>query len=336
MKPFIQVKNLKKYFPVQKSFIQKLLTRKPNYIHAVDDVSFNINRKEIFGLVGESGSGKTTTGKLLLRLIEPTSGEVLINDVNIFSLKKEELRRFRRHIQIIFQDVKESLNPRIKIGDILLHSLKIHNIGRDEKDRKNLVLEALENVGLSPPQSFYDKYPHQISGGQRQRVAIARAMILRPDFLVADEPIANIDVSLRAQILDLLLRLRENHNMTILYITHDLATSKYICDTIAVMYLGKIVEWAARDEIYTNPLHPYTVALLSSVPIPDPRFRSKHIILRGEIPSSINPPSGCRLHPRCSIATEKCSQEEPILSYIKNNHYVACHYFGKISLIKRS
>jgi len=331
MKTGIKVENLKKYFPVQKSFLENLLSRKTEYVKAVDGISFDIKPKEILGLVGESGSGKTTTGRLIIRLMEPTDGKVLFNGTNIFELNSEELRRFRRRMQIVFQDATASLNPRMRVGDAIKHPLEIHEIGENDEERKKLVFEALEKVGLSPSEAFYSKYPHQLSGGQRQRVCFARAMVLNPDFIVADEPIAMIDVSLRAQIMDLMIKLKEQNNVTFLYITHDLATAKYICNRIAIMYLGKIVEIGEKNEFYNNPQHPYTIALLSSVPIPNPKYRSKRIIPKGEIPSPINPPSGCRFHPRCPIATKKCSKEEPKLKRVNSDHYVACHHAGKLT-----
>ena len=329
MTAFIEVKNLKKYFPVQKGFLETILARKIESVRAVDDISFEVERGEIFGLAGESGSGKTTTGRLILRLIEPTEGKVLFDKVNIFSLKKEELRNFRRHMQIIFQDPTASLNPRMKVGDAVGHPLKIHGIASTE-ERKKKVLEVLERVGLSPAEGFYEKYPHQLSGGQRQRVVIGRALILNPEFIVADEPVAMIDVSLRAQIMDLMISLRDEFNLTFLYITHDLATAKYICNKIAIMYLGKIVEMGFKDNIFDTPMHPYTISLLSAIPVPNPRLKPQRIIPKGEIPSPINPPSGCRFHPRCFVATEECSKEEPKLRCISPNHYVACHYPGEI------
>ena len=332
MKTGIKVENLKKYFPIQKSFLENLLSRKIEYVKAVDGISFDIKPKEIFGLVGESGSGKTTTGRLVIRLIEPTDGKVFFDGTNIFELDSEELRRFRRKMQIVFQDATASLNPRMRIGDAIKHPLEIHKIGENDEERKELVFEALEKVGLSPPEVFYSKYPHQLSGGQRQRACFARAMVLNPDFIVADEPIAMIDVSLRAQIMDLMIKLKEQNNVTFLYITHDLATAKYICNRIAIMYLGKIVEIGEKNEFYNNPQHPYTVALLSSVPVPNPKYRPKRIIPKGEIPSPINPPPGCRFHPRCPIATKKCSKEEPKLRKVNANHYVACHHAGEITL----
>ena len=325
MTKFIEVKNLKKYFPVQKGLLETLLARKMEYVRAVDDISFSIKRGEIFGLVGESGSGKTTTGRVLLRLIEPTDGQVLLNGVNIFTLDKEQLRNFRRRMQIVFQDPTASLNPRMKASDAIGHALEIHKIASAE-ERKKMIFDILEKVGLSPATSFYEKYPHQLSGGQRQRVAIGRAMVLHPEFIVADEPVAMIDVSLRAQIMDLMISLKKDFNLTFLYITHDLATAKYICNNVAIMYLGKIAEMGRKNEIFNNPKHPYTKALLSAVPVPDPKRKPKRIIPKGEIPSPINPPSGCHFHPRCPIATEKCSKEEPELVLKGRTHYVACHY----------
>jgi len=332
MASFIEVKNLKKYFPVQKGFLETILARKIEYVRAVDGINFDIERGAMFGLVGESGSGKTTTGRLLLRLVEPTEGEVLFNKVNIFTLNKEEMRTFRRRMQIIFQDPSASLNPRMRIGHVIGHALEIHNIGSVE-ERKKAVLNVLERVGLSPPQAFYEKYPHQLSGGQRQRVVIGRAIILRPEFVVADEPVAMIDVSLRAQIMDLMMELKREFNLTFLYITHDLATAKYMCNEIAIMYLGKIVEMGSKNEIFNNPMHPYTTALLSAVPVPNPKLKPQRIIPKGEIPSPINPPSGCRFHPRCPIATGECPRKEPELTPIRHNHQVACYHPGEI--IKR-
>lgn len=324
VKNLVEVRNLKKYFPVQKGFIETLLARKIDYIKAVDDISFNIRKGEVFGLAGESGSGKTTTGRLILRLTEPTEGKIFFNNTDISSLSPTEMRDFRKRMQIIFQDPYASLNPRMKIGDSIGHSLLIHKIC-DEDEKRKKVLNIMENVGLTPTNVLYGKYPHQLSGGQRQRAVIARALILQPDLIVADEPIAMTDVSVRATLLKLMIDLKHEFNLTYLFITHDLATTKYICDRIAIMYLGKIFETGNIYDVYSNPKHPYTEALLSAVPIPDPKARRKHLIPGGEIPSPINPPPGCRFHPRCPHTMDICSKEEPELIDLGNNHLVACH-----------
>lgn len=324
VKNLVEVRNLKKYFPVQKGFVETLLARKIDYIKAVDDISFNIRKGEVFGLAGESGSGKTTTGRLILRLTEPTEGKIFFNNTDISSLSPTEMRGFRKRMQIIFQDPYASLNPRMKIGDSIGHSLLIHKIC-DEDEKRKKVLNIMENVGLTPTNVLYGKYPHQLSGGQRQRAVIARALILQPDLIVADEPIAMTDVSVRATLLKLMIDLKHEFNLTYLFITHDLATTKYICDRIAIMYLGKIFETGNIYDVYSNPKHPYTEALLSAVPIPDPKARRKHLIPGGEIPSPINPPPGCRFHPRCPHTMDICSKEEPELIDLGNNHLVACH-----------
>ncbi len=324
MEALLKVENLKKYFPVKKSFIEELFTREKRFLRAVDGVSFEIARGETLGLVGESGSGKTTVGRLVLRLLDPTEGRIFFDGEDITSLSGEELRRKRRNFQVVFQDPMASLNPHMKIGEAIRHPLVIHGIGT-EKEQKRKVLEMLDRMGLVPPESFYEKYPHELSGGQRQRAVIARALILRPKFVVADEAVAMLDVSVRAKLLELMIELKREFNLTYLFITHDLATAKYICDRIAVMYLGKLVEIGDLKSIYTSPRHPYTKALLSAVPFPDPKVKWDRFLPPGEVPNPIDPPSGCRFHPRCPLASQECSKKEPELREIEPGHWVACH-----------
>jgi len=323
----LKVVDLKKYFPVQQSFLERFLTRKIDYVKAVDGVSFEVEKGEVFSLAGESGCGKTTTGRLIAHLIEPTEGRFFFNGKDVTALKGEELRRIRKHIQIIFQNPYASLNPRMKIGEAIGNPLEIHKIASGE-EKKQLVMEMLDKVGLQPVEKLYDTYPHELSGGQRQRAAIARAMILKPDFIVADEPISMIDVSLRAKILELMNQLKDELDLTYLFITHDLAVAKYISDRIAIMYLGKVVEMGLKEVIFSQPKHPYTIALLSAIPIPDPKVERKRIELKGEVPSPINPPSGCRFHPRCPAVMDVCPKEEPELLNVENGHLVACHLFN--------
>ncbi len=324
----LKVEHLKKYFPVEKSFLEKLLTRTKSFVRAVDDVSFSIRRGEVFTLAGESGCGKTTTGKLIVRLIPPTSGKIFFNNTETTTLSTEKLRIVRRKMQIIFQDPYASFNPRMKIRDAVGHPLEIHGLAKHEQKRKK-VLEMLERVDLTPPEQFADLYPHQLSGGQRQRAAIARSLILDPEFIVADEPVSMIDVSLRTTIIDLMLKLRKDLNLTYLFITHDLAIAKYISDRIAIMYLGKIVEMGDKNEIFSNPLHPYTQALLAAIPVPNPERKRKAITLRGEVPSAINIPSGCRFHTRCPFTEKICREKGPELIEVSPNHFVACHLVEK-------
>jgi peptide/nickel transport system ATP-binding protein len=321
----VKVTDLKKWFPVQSGLFDQVLSREAEYVRAVDGVTFNIRRGEVFGLAGESGSGKTTIGRLVIHLEKPTEGSVIFDGIDLDTLKGEEMRKLRRRMQVIYQDPMASLNPRMTIGESISHGLKIHFPG-DKKTHRGATLNMMETVGLTPPEFFYPKYPHQISGGQRQRVVIARALVTLPELILADEPIAMADVSVRALLLDLMRRLKDEMELTYLFITHDLATAKYICDRIGILYLGKLVEVGQLRDVYERPLHPYTQALLAAVPVPDPDERRTKAMPVGEIPNPINPPPGCRFHPRCPIAQENCKVDEPALRELIPGHEVACHY----------
>ncbi len=316
--PLLRISNLKKYFPIRGGLFSREVAR----VHAVDDVTFSLMKGETLGLVGESGCGKSTTGRCILRLIEPTAGEVWFEDKNVTTLDKRSLRHLRRDMQIIFQDPYASLNPRMTVGSIIGEALVIHKLAKSKREREERVVHLLETVGLNA--DHLRRYPHEFSGGQRQRIGIARALAVSPKLIVADEPVSALDVSIQAQVINLLEDLQKQFNLTYLFIAHDLSVVEHISTRVAVMYLGKIVEIAPAKELYTNPKHPYTEALLSAVPIPDPAVKRKRILLEGDVPSPIKPPSGCRFHTRCPIRVPSCSENEQVLKEVSPNHWVAC------------
>lgn len=328
MPPLLEVRNLVKYYPVYSRGI--LFKKIIGYVHAVDNISFTINEGEIVGLVGESGCGKTTTGKLIIYLEKPTSGEIIFDGKNVVEVftkgSKEEKLKLRRSIQMIFQNPYASLDPRMTVYDILTEPFKIHG-HVDKKEWDERVYKLLEMVGLEPYHA--ERYPHEFSGGQRQRICIARAIAVEPRLIIADEPVSSLDVSIRAQILNLLLDLQKNLGLSYLYISHDLSSVRQISHRVIVMYLGEIVEMANSEDLFDNPIHPYTKALISAVPVPDPKRKGSIILLPGEVPSPVNPPPGCRFHPRCQYATSKCREEKPTLLEVYNSHYVACHHFQR-------
>ncbi len=324
--PVITVNNLKKYYPLKMGFVQSIVSREPARVRAIDGISFNVGEKEVFGLVGESGCGKTTTGRCVLRLVEPTLGEVVFKGLDLMKLTEEEMRYMRKKLQIIFQDPYESLNPRMSIYDILAEPLQLQNATESQKETTEVLCRTLEDMDLVPPEEFLYRFPHELSGGQRQRVATARAFVLRPEFIVADEPLSMLDASIRTEAMKLMLQMVEKTNCSFLYITHDMALTRYMCNRIAVMYLGKIVETGVTEDVVRKPLHPYTEALILAVPVPDPTSRRTKVVVKGEVPSAVNPPKGCRFHPRCPYAKDKCKQEEPELTEIGKRHYAACFY----------
>lgn len=321
----LEVINLKKQYPVARGLMERLRSKPGQFVHALDGVSFSMRRGEILGLVGESGSGKTTTAMSVLGLVEPTEGAILFNGQNLpRASDRKGLLAMRRQMQMVFQDPYEALNPRQTVYAIMAEPLEVHRIGRTKAEKLERVKAALADAGLKPPENYLDRYPEALSGGQRQRVVVAGALILQPQLLVADEPVSMLDVSIRAEILNLLRQLRDQHGISILYITHDLATAGFFTDRIAVMYLGRIVEIGDTAEVLANPKHPYTRALLSVVPVPNPRQRRKHEILQGEIPNPINIPPGCRFHPRCPDVIPRCRAIDPALYPVGANHQAAC------------
>jgi peptide/nickel transport system ATP-binding protein/oligopeptide transport system ATP-binding protein len=316
-KKLIQVNHLVKYFPVKAGLLQRVKA----WVKAVDDISFFINEGETFGLVGESGCGKTTVGRTILRLIPPTSGQVVFDGVDVFELNSKELKMMRRDMQIIFQDPYSSLDPRLPIGESIGEGLRVHT-DKSGQERYEIVAEMLTRVGMRADHAR--RYPHEFSGGQRQRIGIARALALRPKFIVCDEPVSALDVSIQAQVLNILRELQRDFGLTYLFIAHNLSVVEHFSERVGVMYLGKMVEMAPREALYGDPLHPYTQALMSAIPVPDPTVKRQRIILEGDVPSPLNPPSGCRFHTRCPIAFERCSQEEPPFKDYGGGHFVAC------------
>lgn len=330
-KMLLEVKNLQMHFPIRRGFFKRVV----GHVKAVDGVSFNIKQGDTFGLVGESGCGKSTTGRCIMRLLDPTGGEIIYHAENgqvahIEQLSGQEMRPFRRHMQIMFQDPYASLNPRLTLKHIVGEPLVINNVCRG-KELEARVAQLLRSVGLSP--EHMNRYPHAFSGGQRQRIGLARALALNPNFIVADEPVSALDVSVQAQVLNLIEDLQEQFGLTYLFIAHNMSVIKHICDQVAVMYVGKIVEVAETNELFGNPLHPYTEALLSAIPKPDPRTKKKRIVLEGDVPNPANPPSGCYFHPRCSYAKDVCSQQTPELKEIRPGHLAACHFAGELDLM---
>jgi oligopeptide/dipeptide ABC transporter ATP-binding protein len=313
----VEVQHLVKYFPVRAGLMQRVV----NWVKAVDDVSFTVKKGETLGMVGESGCGKTTIGRSMLRLVEPTSGSVHYDGRDVLKLRGHELKDVRRHMQIIFQDPYASLDPRVPIGESVMEGLHIHNIGT-RQERYDLMIDTLKKVGLEDYHAR--RYPHEFSGGQRQRIGIARALALRPNFIICDEPVSALDVSIQSQVLNILKDLQKEFGLTYLFIAHNLSVVEHISDRVAVMYLGKMVELTSRDDLFKQPLHPYTKALMSAIPIPDPRLRREREVLKGDVPSPLNPPKGCRFHPRCPIAEKICSEQEPEFREAAPMHWVAC------------
>ncbi len=321
----LKIEHLKKYFPVKAGVFRSTI----GWVKAVDDVSFAVYAGETFGIVGESGCGKSTLGLTILRLYEPTSGRIIFEGKEIHNLPQSKFLQYRKNLQMIFQDPFSSLNPRMTVGSIIEEGMNIHKIG-NPRERSAMVMDLLQKVGLQ--NDAMNRFPHEFSGGQRQRIGIARALAMNPKLMIADEAVSALDVSIRSQIINLMVDLKNEFHLTYLFISHDLSIIKHLCDRIMVMYLGKTVEIASRYDLFKTPLHPYTVALISAVPVPDPDYHIERIILPGDVPSPIDPPSGCRFHPRCPVAQNRCSEEEPQLIDQDKNHFVACHYPGSLKI----
>ncbi len=325
----IAVQHVKKYFPIKKGFLSSIIAGEGLYVKAVDDVSFYVRKGEVFGLAGESGSGKTTTGRLMLRLTDVTDGKVLFKGKDITKLSGKQLKPLRKEMQIIFQDPYESLDPRMSIKEIVAEPVRIQGLAKTEDEVEERVKKILTEVEIVPPEEFMWRFPHELSGGQRQRVAVARAFIVDPEFVVADEPVSMLDVSIRAEVLNAMLELVQKHQVSFIYITHVLALAKHVCDRLAVMYLGKIVEMGPTQQVIDNPLHPYTQALIAAIPVPDPNYKRGDLPISGEIPSPLNPPMACRFNTRCPYAFSECTEMEPPLIEVEPGHWVACHMVRK-------